>query len=114
MQNAGLSLSYQYLCALAEIPDDGLLPVKREGTAPLVVVKTQTSVSVLADACTHGDWPLSEGILLDDVLECPLHGGQFCVRTGRAVCPPAVEDVRVYESKVEDGKIWIKEALSVS
>ena len=47
----------------------------------------------MGDVCTHAATPLSEGEFYEDmrgwVIECPLHGSQFDVTTGKAVsCPP--------------------------
>lgn len=46
--------------------------------------------------CTHGHARLSEGFLMDDCIECPLHQGQFNVRTGEPVTEPVTEPIRTY------------------
>jgi nitrite reductase/ring-hydroxylating ferredoxin subunit len=51
---------------------------------------------------------LSEGILEDCVIECPLHAGQFDIRTGKGLCEPVEQDLPVYDCKVEDGEVWVK------
>jgi naphthalene 1,2-dioxygenase system ferredoxin subunit len=50
--------------------------------------------------CTHGHARLSEGFLMDDCVECPLHQGQFNVRTGHPVCEPVTEPIRTYPVRV--------------
>ena len=50
--------------------------------------------------CTHGHARLSEGFLMDDCVECPLHQGQFNVRTGEPVCEPVTEPIRTYPVRV--------------
>lgn len=50
--------------------------------------------------CTHGEARLSEGFLLDDCIECPLHQGQFSVRTGAPLCEPVTEPIRTYPVRV--------------
>jgi nitrite reductase/ring-hydroxylating ferredoxin subunit len=39
--------------------------------------------------------------------ECPLHGGQFDVCTGKAVCSPAEADLRTYPVRVVEGQIEV-------
>ena len=39
---------------------------------------------------------------------CPRHGARFCLRTGEALTPPAYEPVRTFETKIEDGRLWVR------
>lgn len=50
--------------------------------------------------CTHAYACLSDGYFEGDELECPLHGGRFDVRTGRAGGGIVTEDVRRYAVRV--------------
>lgn len=59
------------------------------------------------DVCTHDDGPLAEGELYGDQIECPRHGARFSVRTGAVLSMPAVVPVRAFETKVEDGYVWV-------
>ncbi|HZU05793.1 MAG TPA: bifunctional 3-phenylpropionate/cinnamic acid dioxygenase ferredoxin subunit [Chloroflexota bacterium] len=53
------------------------------------------------DTCTHAEASLSEGFLENGVIECPLHGARFDVRTGAVLSLPAVRPVATYEVRVE-------------
>lgn len=57
--------------------------------------------------CTHGDARLSDGFLLDDEIECPLHQGRFSVRSGEAMCAPLQTCVQTYPVKIEDGRVFV-------
>ena len=46
------------------------------------------------DVCTHDGGPLDQGVLEDNLVECPRHGAKFDVETGRAVVLPAVRPVQ--------------------
>jgi 3-phenylpropionate/trans-cinnamate dioxygenase ferredoxin subunit len=59
------------------------------------------------DLCSHEQAHLSEGLLLDHVIECPKHNGRFDVRDGRAVTAPACINLRTYEVKVEHGIVYL-------
>jgi 3-phenylpropionate/trans-cinnamate dioxygenase ferredoxin subunit len=61
----------------------------------------------IEDLCTHDDGPLAEGELQDTIIECPRHGGQFDLTTGKAVRFPAVTPVPRYEVRVENGEVQI-------
>jgi naphthalene 1,2-dioxygenase system ferredoxin subunit len=57
--------------------------------------------------CTHGHAHLCDGYLEDFEIECPLHQGRFDIRTGKAMCAPLMEDLKVYPVKIEDGRIFV-------
>jgi 3-phenylpropionate/trans-cinnamate dioxygenase ferredoxin subunit len=58
--------------------------------------------------CTHESVHLEEGLVMDNEIECPMHQGIFNIKTGKAISPPACEDLKTYPVKVEDGKIFIQ------
>ena len=57
------------------------------------------------NVCTHALALLTEGWLEGYVIECPLHNGQFDVRTGRGLGAPITEDLRTYPIRVEGGDV---------
>ena len=58
--------------------------------------------------CTHEYAQLSDGWLEDGCIECPLHAARFDVRTGKALCAPAEQDLDVFELKVEGNDLLVK------
>ncbi len=58
--------------------------------------------------CTHGDARLSEGFLMEHVVECPLHQGQFDIRTGEPLCNPVTVPIRCYPVRVEGDQVQVK------
>lgn len=59
------------------------------------------------DTCTHEEASLSEGVLYDDIVECPLHGAAFNVRTGEVEAFPAVLALQTYELQVVGDEIQV-------
>jgi 3-phenylpropionate/trans-cinnamate dioxygenase ferredoxin subunit len=57
--------------------------------------------------CTHEQTHLAEGFVFDDVIECPMHLGQFNFKTGEAAGGPVCVNLRTYPVKVEDGKVFV-------
>ena len=58
--------------------------------------------------CTHEQAHLADGLVMDDIIECPKHNGRFDYRTGEAKGAPVCVDLRTYPVKVEDGKVFIE------
>jgi nitrite reductase/ring-hydroxylating ferredoxin subunit len=63
-----------------------------------------------ANVCSHEFALLSEGWLENGCIECPLHAAQFDVRTGKAISPPADEDITVYPVKLEGDDVLVQTA----
>jgi 3-phenylpropionate/trans-cinnamate dioxygenase ferredoxin component len=93
-------------CALADVPEDGVVGVEVEGT-PVAVVRAEGGLYALHDVCSHAEVALSEGDVYDHTIECWLHGSCFDVRTGVPTGPPATEPVQVYPVKTEDGDVYV-------
>ena len=46
--------------------------------------------------CTHEQTLLCDGLVMDDVIECPKHNGRFDYTTGKALGAPVLVDLRTY------------------
>jgi nitrite reductase/ring-hydroxylating ferredoxin subunit len=58
--------------------------------------------------CTHVGGPLCEGELDDGKIICPWHGAEFDLKSGKAVAPPAEEDVRTYNVSIDGNTVMIE------
>ena len=61
----------------------------------------------IGDTCSHEEASLAEGDVFSDCVECPLHGSEFDLRTGKARSLPAVLPVPTYPVKVEGGDVLV-------
>jgi 3-phenylpropionate/trans-cinnamate dioxygenase ferredoxin subunit len=57
--------------------------------------------------CTHEHAHLSDGLVMNFEIECPMHSGLFDYRSGKAKRAPACVDLRTYATKVEDGRVMV-------
>lgn len=96
--------------AIADVADIplGTVRVVEHGRSRYAVCHADGKIYVVDDTCTHDDGPLGEGKLDGCAVVCPRHGAKFDIRTGAVVQMPAAFPIRVYESKVIDGKVCIK------
>ena len=101
-------MAFVKAAAVDELPERGLVAVEVEGTSIVLITTGDGGYYALKDECSHEDYPLSDGELLDDErIECIYHGAKFNVKTGKAVALPAIRPVEAYEVKVEDGEILV-------
>jgi 3-phenylpropionate/trans-cinnamate dioxygenase ferredoxin component len=77
------------------------------GRRMIAVARSGDAYFAIDDICTHDGAALTGGEIEGDEIICPRHGARFCLRTGEALTPPAYEPIRVYETKIEDGHLWV-------
>lgn len=58
--------------------------------------------------CTHEKVHLCDGLVMDNIIECPKHNGRFDYTTGEAKGAPACINLKTYPAKVEAGKVMIE------
>jgi 3-phenylpropionate/trans-cinnamate dioxygenase ferredoxin subunit len=58
--------------------------------------------------CTHEKVHLSDGLVIDDIIECPKHNGRFNYKTGHAKGAPACMDLKIYATKIEAGRVYVE------
>jgi nitrite reductase (NADH) small subunit len=95
------------ICQVADIPSLGARRVTREqGIAVAVFRNASDGVFALLDRCPHKGGPLSQGIVFENTVACPLHNWQIALSDGCAKapdegCTPA------FACKVENGRVFL-------
>ena len=74
----------------------------------IVVCKVDQEFYAFRDECSHQTLPLSDGYFDGEVITCCYHGAEFNVKTGEALCLPAIEPIEIFEVKVENDEIFVK------
>ena len=95
------------LAETGELKTDQLKLIHANGQR-IVLGKTENGYVAFQDRCTHRGGPLSDGVLICGVVQCPWHGSQFDVRTGQVKAGPAKEGIKTWEVKEEDGKVYME------
>lgn len=100
----------QFLCRVEDIPE-GLGRKFLINHQEIAVFRTrQNKIFVLANRCPHRQGELSEGMLADDQVVCPMHAARFYLATG--ACDSAIlcgNDVKVksFPVVIESGKVYL-------
>ncbi len=55
----------------------------------IVVIRSEMGIAAFHDSCPHAHWRLSDGEVINGVLECPGHGWEFNVTTGACLTVPS-------------------------
>lgn len=92
---------------VSDIPRLGAKIVRFHDT-PIAIFRTQTDdIFALEDHCPHKNGPLSQGIVHDHSVTCPLHGWVIKLDTGTAL-PPDEGCTSTYPVRVTNGEIAIE------
>lgn len=100
------SFAWQRVAALSELTENEPFSAKL-GDAYIALYRLYGQIYALDDVCTHEFALLSQGFIEDCAIECPLHQARFDIATGRCLSPPATEDVRSYEVRVEGNDVFV-------
>jgi 3-phenylpropionate/trans-cinnamate dioxygenase ferredoxin component len=98
--------SFVKVTSRRELPPGGKKLAEVDGR-PIALFNVDGKFYAIDDVCTHDGGPLAEGQLLGCEIMCPRHGAKFDVRTGKALCMPAVEPVIVHATDVRGDDVYV-------
>jgi len=99
-------LAFTRVARLEQIPE-GRGKRVRVGEIEVGLFRVGNEVHAIENLCPHAGYPLSEGILEDCVVICPLHGWDFDVTTGFKPDDPDGFPIPCFAVRVEDGEISV-------
>lgn len=74
----------------------------------IAVVKIENEFYAIEDRCSHAGVPLSGGKISCKEVICPRHGARFSLKSGKALCMPAFEDIKVFPVQVHQGVVQVQ------
>jgi apoptosis-inducing factor 3 len=101
-------MAWQKVASLGDFGDRDVIGIEVAG-APIALFRLGNQVHATSGACTHEFALLADGFVETDdgSVECPLHQALFDIRTGKALCAPATENLKVYPVRIDGSDILI-------
>ena len=96
----------QPVCNQAELSEGQAMLATIKGER-VVVARCAEGIVAFSDHCTHRGGPLSDGAIVGCAVQCPWHGSQFDIHTGRVIAGPAKEKIRVYGIEIRDKEVYV-------
>ena len=90
----------------SDLSETGIKGVDIDGLK-IAICKAGDSFYAIGDVCSHAKVLLHGGQMVGDEIECPKHGAKFDVKTGAAVCLPAVTPVPTYRLEEKGEELWV-------
>lgn len=78
------------------------------GAHTYALVRVGGRVYAIDGLCTHEATHLADGLVMDHVIECPMHNGRFDVRDGRALGAPVCVNLRTYPTLIDNRTVFLE------
>ena len=85
----------------------GIRQIVETEIGPIAVFNLEGEFFAIADVCTHDGGELASGVCDGDQIICPRHGARFCIRDGRALTPPAFENIETFPVQISSGIVQV-------
>jgi nitrite reductase/ring-hydroxylating ferredoxin subunit/uncharacterized membrane protein len=96
------------VCNQSELTDGQMMLARiGENNERIAIAKCPEGIFAMSDRCDHRGGPLSDGALVGCTVQCPWHGSQFDVRTGRVVAGPAKHKIPTYDVEIRNGEVYV-------
>ena len=95
------------VCAADDIDAEDVIRFDHEGRTYAIYRSPEDTYHATDGLCTHEKIHLADGLVMDNVIECPKHNGRFDYKSGQALGAPVCVNLRTYPVKVEGGKVLI-------
>lgn len=77
------------------------------GEHRIALFRIEDDVYAIGDRCSHAEASLSEGEVFGLEVECPRHGSEFDVVTGKPGSLPATKPVPRFDTRVDNGVVYL-------
>jgi 3-phenylpropionate/trans-cinnamate dioxygenase ferredoxin component len=94
-------------CAADDIDQEDLIRFDHAGRTYAIYHSPDGEFFCTDGLCTHEEVHLAEGLVMDYVIECPKHNGQFDYRTGEAKRAPVCKHLGTYPARLEAGRVFL-------
>ena len=94
------------VAVVGDVETDDVIAVK-VGEQEIAIYNVNDKYYATSNICTHQYARLSEGFVIDGVIECPLHQGRFDIVNGKPKGAPVHVPLCTFPVKVEGNDIHI-------
>ena len=95
------------VCNAEDIEKEDVIPVVLDGDHYAIYRSLEDEYYATDGRCTHEGTLLADGLVMDNIIECPKHNGRFDYRTGEGKGAPICVDLATYPVKVEGGVVYV-------
>lgn len=95
------------VCAEDDIDEEDVMRFDHEGQTYAIYRSPEDTFHATSGLCTHEKVHLADGLVMDEIIECPKHNGRFDYKTGEAKGAPVCVNLKTFPVKVEGGSVFL-------
>jgi 3-phenylpropionate/trans-cinnamate dioxygenase ferredoxin subunit len=96
------------VCATGGIDEEDVIKFDHADKSYAIYRSPEDEYFATDGLCTHEQVELADGLVMGDIIECPMHNGRFNYKTGEAKGAPACVNLKTYPVKIEAGRVMIR------
>lgn len=104
-------MNWHNVISVTELPEGARAFYDLSDGTRVAVFNLSGEYAAIESMCTHAMFELDDAHIAKGNIICPLHGAQFCIKTGKVCTGPAYEDLKTFPVRVMDGMIQIQDDL---
>ena len=97
-------------CGAEDIDEEDVMRFDHGGRTFAIYRSPDNKFYATDGLCTHEKIHLADGLVMDNIIECPKHNGRFNYKTGVAKGAPVCVHLATHKVKVEDDAVFIEVA----
>lgn len=96
------------VCATDDIDEEDVIRFDHGGRTFAIYRSPDNTFHATDGLCTHEKIHLADGLVMDDIIECPKHNGRFSYKTGEARGAPVCINLKIYPVKVDGDDVFMQ------
>lgn len=94
-------------CGAGDIANEDVIRFDHAGKTYAIYRSPDDQYFATGGLCTHEQIHLADGLVMDDIIECPKHNGRFSYKTGQARGAPVCVNLKTYPVRLDNGRVHI-------
>ena len=95
-------------CGAHDIEAEDVIRFDHDGKTYAIYRSPDDEYFATDGLCTHEQIHLADGLVMDDIIECPKHNGRFNYKTGQAKGAPVCINLKTYPVRLTAGRLQIQ------
>ncbi|MEX1057241.1 MAG: MocE family 2Fe-2S type ferredoxin [Natronospirillum sp.] len=96
------------VCPLEDIDEEDVIRFDHDGQTYAIYRSPDNAVFATSGLCTHEKVHLADGLVMDNIIECPKHNGRFDYTTGEAKGAPVCVNLQTFATKIEGDTVFVQ------
>lgn len=101
------NVQWYEVCEISDIPKRGAVRLAHAGKTIAIFKSSNNELYAIEDACPHKGGPLSDGIVHDSCVTCPLHNWEINLETGKVEGADEGQ-VSTYKVRTEQQSVYVE------